>query len=470
MNLNSWNLPKNIPEPFLKDLKQIIGAALQAVDPASTVKRQIKLQDGKLQINGKPVLDCKPDARFRVTAFGKAALEMVYGLDQVLGEQITGGVVVTKHVATSRDLPGDRYSFYYGNHPVPGENSVAAARAVLAFLNTRSKDDVFISLISGGGSSLLCLPEEPLTLKDMQAVTSSLLASGATIQEMNIIRKHLDRVKGGKLAAIMTGMPLVSLVISDVVDNSLSSIASGPTVPDTSTFQDVEAIISRYALWEKIPVAVKGFILDGIAGKSPETIQAAHPAFGRTAAAIIASNRDAMSAAKTKAESFGYKVMIDDDPFTGEASSLGEILVRKARKMQQAALDSGIPACVIFGGESTVTIRGTGRGGRNQEVALGAISALAETKNEILVTLATDGEDGPTDAAGACVTSSTLRDSEARNQDVLQALRNNNSYEFAQKAGLLIKTGQTGTNVNDLVFWFYTPWPSLKNPEPFHPH
>ena len=457
MNLNSWNFPNNIPKPFSKDLKQIIGAAIQAVDPASAVIRHVGFQDGKLQINGKPVLDCKPDARFRVAAFGKAALEMVYGLDQVLGEQITGGIVVTKHAAVSCDLPGDRFSIYYGNHPVPGEKSVEAARAVVAFLNACNKDDVFIFLISGGGSSLLCLPEEPLTLKDLQAVTSALLASGATIQEMNIIRKHLDKVKGGKLAAVVTGMPLVSLVISDVVDNSLSSIASGPTVPDASTFLDVEAIVSRYALWEKIPVAVRRFILDGMSGKSPETIQDGHPTFAKAAAAIIASNHDAMSAAKAKAESFGFKVMMDDKPFTGEASSLGEKLVRKARKMQQAALDSGIPACVIFGGESTVTIHGTGKGGRNLEVALGAISALAETTDETLVTLATDGEDGPTDAAGACVTSSTLRDSEARNLDVLRALRNNNSYEFAQNAGLLIKTGPTGTNVNDLVFWFYTP-------------
>jgi len=457
MNLNSWNFPNNIPKPFSKDLKQIIGAAIQAVDPASAVIRHVGFQDGKLQINGKPVLDCKPDARFRVAAFGKAALEMVYGLDQVFGEQITGGIVVTKHAAVSCDLPGDRFSIYYGNHPVPGEKSVEAARAVVAFLNACNKDDVFIFLISGGGSSLLCLPEEPLTLKDLQAVTSALLASGATIQEMNIIRKHLDKVKGGKLAAVVTGMPLVSLVISDVVDNSLSSIASGPTVPDASTFLDVEAIVSRYALWEKIPVAVRRFILDGMSGKSPETIQDGHPTFAKAAAAIIASNHDAMSAAKAKAESFGFKVMMDDKPFTGEASSLGEKLVRKARKMQQAALDSGIPACVIFGGESTVTIHGTGKGGRNLEVALGAISALAETTDETLVTLATDGEDGPTDAAGACVTSSTLRDSEARNLDVLRALRNNNSYEFAQNAGLLIKTGPTGTNVNDLVFWFYTP-------------
>jgi len=457
MNQNCWSFPNHIPEPLSDCMQKMIRAALIAVDPASAVMRQVRIQDGYLLVNEKPILDCKPAARIRVAAIGKAAIEMAYGLEQVLGECITGGIIITKHAGTSINLPGDRYSVYYGNHPVPGEESVTAARAVLAFLNECTEEEVVIFLISGGGSSLLCLPEDPLTLQDIQSVTSTLLACGATIQELNTIRKHLDRVKGGKLASAVPGMSLVSLVISDVVDNSLSSIASGPTVPDSSTFLDVEEIFSRYGLWEKVPGAVRDFIIGGIAGKYSETIKEGHPAFARAIASLIASNRDAMYAAKAQAEIKGFKVMVDEDPFTGEASRLGEVLVRKARRMQQAAKVSGVPACVIFGGESTVTIRGNGLGGRNLEVALGALQALAESKNEYLVTLATDGEDGPTDAAGAFVSSWTLKDSEVLQLDAIHALQNNDSYDFFQKAGLLIKTGPTGTNVNDLVFWLYYP-------------
>lgn len=457
MNQNSWSFPQHIPEPLSDCVQRMIKAALNAVNPANAVITQIVFDGARLLVNGKHIMDYPPPTRIMVVAIGKAALEMVYGLNQALGERITKGIVVTKHARTSVNLPESKYSIFYGNHPVPSGKSVDAANAVLSFLKGCSKDDVVFFLISGGGSSLVCLPEEPLTLEDIRSVTSTLLTCGVTIQEMNIIRKHLDRVKGGKIAAAVTGMCKVSLVISDVVDNSLTSIASGPTVADPSTFQDVQEIFSRYNLWDKVPETVKKFVLDGVAGLLPETIKEVHPAFTRSEAFIIASNRNALYAAKVQAENRGFKVMIDEEPFTGEAGRLGENLIKKARRMQQTSIAAGIPACVIFGGESTVTIRGTGKGGRNLELALGSLQTLAKNKHEYLVTLATDGEDGPTDAAGACISSSTLKDSSDFQLKAEQALKNNNSYGFFQETGLLIKTGPTGTNVNDLVFWFYYP-------------
>ena len=458
MQQQTWSFPNNIPEKLAESAKRIINAALNEVDPCKVVIDNAGIIDDSVWVGNGHDQIYFPAGRIKVAAFGKAALAMVIGLENAIGQSIKNGIFITKHEQSDLTLPGGKYTIHVGSHPLPDEKSLNAARAVLAFLNECEKEDVIIFLISGGGSSLLCLPENPLSLEDIQAVTSTLLACGASIQEMNIVRKHLDSVKGGKLATAATGCRQVSLIFSDVVDNSLSAIASGPTVPDGSTFGDAEGVLTKHKVWEKIPGNVREFILDGVSGKRPETVKADHPVFKIASALIIASNRDAMLAAGRQAGLEGFTVMLDEYPFTGEASLLGHELVQKARKMQQNAIKSGRPACVIFGGESTVTLTGLGIGGRNLETALGAVPALAEGKHEYLVTLATDGEDGPTDAAGACVSSDTLQVIVDQHQlDIDFAQQNNDSYPILEKTGSLIKTGPTGTNVNDLVLWFYYP-------------
>jgi len=457
MQNHSWTIPNNLPSGLALSIERMIQAVLRAVDPCQAVIDHVNYQKHFLTIRNESSIEISHAGRFKVVAIGKAALAMVSGLDQVMGNSIDKGIIVTKHESHLTQISSEKYTVLLGSHPVPDEKSVNAARAVISFLEKCSQKDVILFLISGGASSLLCLPEAPLSLEDMQAVTSLLLASGASIQEMNTVRKHLDKVKGGKLAAMSSESRQVSLIISDVVDNTFASIGSGPTVADKSTFLDVKTVIESFGLWEAIPVVVKNFILDGIAGKQPETVKADHPVLSQSTVVLIASNRDGMSAARHQAKLEGFRVVLDHEPFTGEANLLGSQLVIKARRMQMSAISSRTPACVIFGGESTVTLHGNGKGGRNLELALGAVPALAEGDCEYLVTLATDGEDGPTDAAGACVSSETLQGIKKQHLDNGLALENNDSYEILEKTGSLIKTGPTGTNVNDLVFWFYYP-------------
>ena len=263
----TWSFPNNIPGKFAESVKRIIKAALNEVDPCKVVIANAGIKDDSVWAGNGHDQICFPAGRIKVAAFGKAALAMVFGLEQVMGDWIDKGIVVSKIKRSKYQLPADKYTVLFGSHPVPDGKSLNAARAVLAFLEECNKDDMIIFLISGGGSALLCLPEELLKLEDLQAVTSTLLACGASIQEMNKVRKHLDSVKGGKLAAAASKCRQVSLILSDVVDNSLSAIASGPTVPDSSTFSDAKAVLTKYKIWEEVPGIVMDFILDGISGK-----------------------------------------------------------------------------------------------------------------------------------------------------------------------------------------------------------
>lgn len=455
MQTNLWKLPENIPLQYRKSLTSILQCALQAVNPSAVVKEYIHVSGDAIIVGDKEVYALKKTGQIKVVALGKAALAMLNGLEEALGDRIQSGIAVIKHKSANVHLK--KYEIMVGSHPIPDENSEKAANAILKYLHKSSPDDLVIFLISGGGSALISLPENPLQLAEIIAITKQLLASGATIQEINTVRKHLDQVKGGKLALAAAPAKIVSLIISDVVGNPLDVIASGPTVADLTTYKDAYQVLNRYHLWDAVSDSMKGYILAGLSGAKAETAKPANPVFMNTTVKVIASNSTALDAAFQKATNEGFQVLQVEQPFVGEARLTGERLVRLARNLICQNGSAGKPICVLFGGETTVTLQGSGHGGRNLEVALGAARILSESENELLIAFATDGEDGPTDAAGACVDVNTWRYAQEHQLDIERALRENNSYALLEQMGLLIKTGSTGTNVNDLVVWFSYP-------------
>jgi hydroxypyruvate reductase len=453
MEIDHWKIPSNIPTEHRVSILRILQASLDAVDPYSVIKRSIQNKKHGFSIDGMDY-SVSQNAKIMVVAVGKASIPMTRGLVEVLGEKIHSGVVVTKKLISEKIDKSDKFRIISSSHPLPDEKSIFAAETVINYLKNAEEKDIVIFLISGGGSALLTAPESGLKLEHLQKVTQQLLASGATIQEMNVIRKHLDRVKGGKLALAAHPASFISLVISDVTDNALDSIASGPTVPDLSTFEDAIHILHRYKLWKNIPVEIQNFLLAGKKGLSPETVKESVSIWEKGFAQIVASNSTALNAAFQQANIEGYAVYKEGQPFIGEARKLGNDLVLRAREIWKEKLQSVDKACVLFGGETTVTLKGNGKGGRNQEMALGAAKTLSGSKNEIFFTLATDGEDGSTDAAGACVNGLVIQDAQRLHLDIDEALETNNTYPILEKLELLLKTGSTGTNVNDLAFWF----------------
>ncbi len=453
MDTNLWKIPCNIPIEYRESVIRILKTSLEAVDPFLAVKKAILRRKDGFSINGKEFY-LYPDTKIKVVSFGKAAVSMTRGFVEVFEDKIQSGVVVTKNLPLEEILSCEKFQVIKSSHPFPDEKSVLAAETVINFLKDTRDEDIVFFLISGGGSALLTAPEDDLRLEQVQKLTQMLLASGATIQEMNVIRKHLDKVKGGKLALATYPARFISLVISDVTNNALDTIASGPTAVDTSTFDDAINILQKYMLWEGIPREIQIYLEAGVKGSQPETVKKGHPVWEKGYNQIIASNATAMHAAKEQAIIEGFSAYVNEAPFIGEAQEVGRYLVHQAREQWKEQLQSSQRACIIFGGETTVTLKGNGKGGRNQEVALGAAKALAGSTNEVVITLATDGEDGPTDAAGACVNGFTFQDAKRLHLDIDEALDSNNAFPLLEKSGLLVKTGPTGTNVNDLAFWF----------------
>jgi hydroxypyruvate reductase len=327
-----------------------------------------------------------------------------------------------------------------------------------ALLEQASARDLVLVLISGGGSALLTLPAPGISLDDVQAMTALLLACGASINEINSLRKHLDIIKGGGLARMATPATVVTLILSDVVGNPLDVIASGPTVPDETTFADAYHVLERYSLLSSAPAAIVARLQAGMRGEVPETPGAGDPVFERVGYTLVGSNQQAAAAALAAARAEGLNALILTTYVQGEARVVGQFLAAVARELATTGCTGGgvpsllpRPACLIVGGETTVTLRGSGRGGRNQEMALAAVRGMAGLPDTALITLATDGEDGPTDAAGAVVTGETLRRAQERGLDPDAALAHNDSYPFFAALGDLVQPGPTATNVNDLA-------------------
>jgi hydroxypyruvate reductase len=422
-------------------LEALFGAALSAVDPAAAVARSIERARGALSIAGVPFA---PACRFVVFAAGKAACTMAAALEECLSDRIVRGLAVTKD---GHALPLRTLVTLEAAHPVPDQRCERAAAQALALARSVGPQEAFLVLLSGGASALLTAPPEGLGQEDLARTTAALLAQGADIEELNCVRKHLGTVSGGRLASQVPGAPIVLLVLSDVIGDRLDVIGSGPCTADPTTFGDALAVLARRGLREEVPQRVLAHLEAGAQGKRPETPKPGDPALRRVVTRVVAGNGNALEAAHREATRRGLRALVATHALSGEARVAGRRLAALSR-----ALDVDAPLVVLAGGETTVTVRGAGRGGRNQELALSAALELQDLPRTALLAAGTDGSDGPTDAAGAFVDAGTVARGRALGLAAEQALLENDSYPFFLKEGGTFRTGPTRTNVMDLVF------------------
>jgi glycerate 2-kinase len=429
----------------------IFQAALDAVEPHAAVLKSLSRSNHLLRIiSGKKVtkrIDLRKIQRIFLVGAGKAAAPMAEAIEQVLGDRLSSGIVVVK---TGHGLNLTKTNVLEASHPVPDEAGVAAARRIKALLATALAGDLVLSVISGGGSALLALPADGLDLAAKQSVSRLLLGCGASIQEINAVRKHLSQVKGGQLAVAAAPAPVINLMLSDVVGDDPDTIASGPFVPDRSTFQDVAAIMLRYNLTQKIPVAVQRYIERGLKGEVPETPKLESPAFRQVINLVVGSNYQALLAAAAAAKGSGYRPLILSSMVTGETREVAKVHAALAKEVRASGHPVRSPACLISGGETTVTLKGPGRGGRNQEFALAGAIELSGMRDVLLFSAGTDGSDGETDAAGAVANGFTCARALEAGMSPLRHLESNDAYPFFTRLGDLVITGPTRTNVMDI--------------------
>ncbi|MDQ6670563.1 MAG: glycerate kinase [Chloroflexota bacterium] len=429
----------------------LLRAALAAVEPAQAVRRALSVEGADLVVGGRryPLGEVP---RVLVVGAGKASAPMAAAVEDVLGDRaaIEGCVTVRYgHTAPTRSV-----RIREAGHPVPDSAGLESTRAIVELLEDAGAGDLVVCVISGGGSALLTLPADGVTLEDLQHTTDALLRSGASINEINVVRKHLDTVKGGGLARLAAPARVITLVLSDVVGNPLDSIASGPTVPDTSTWAEAAAVVDRYELWGRLPAAVAERVRAGVDARLPDTPKPGDPIFEHTQTFVVGSSLVACEAAAAAARQLGLQALVLTTFVEGEAREVGRVLAGVLREVEASAHPLGRPCCIVAGGETTVTVRGQGLGGRNQELCLSAAFGLRGVKDVLLASIGTDGNDGPTDAAGAVVDGTTLDRAAALSLEPAAYLANNDSYRFFDQLGDLIRTGPTNTNVNDIYFLF----------------
>lgn len=426
--------------------REIFQAALKAVDPVEAILRHVKQVDDGLQI-GAHRFKFEDYDRILVTGAGKAGAAMAKALEDLLGNRISDGVIVVKE---GHGLPLQHVRLHEAGHPVPDDRGIRGAEDVLSLVKAAGERDLVICVISGGGSALLVAPAEGVTLADKQEVTRLLLACGADIHEINTVRKHLSRAKGGGLARLAYPATVVSLILSDVIGDDLNVIASGPAVPDTSTFADARDVFRKYDIWNQVPESVRKRFQRGVAGDIDDTPKAGDAVFQRCYFELVGTNIQALIAASKEARRKGYQSLILSSTVEGEAREVAKMFVAIAKEVRSSANPISAPACILCGGETTVTIQGEGKGGRNQEFALASAMIIDGMENIVVLGGGTDGTDGPTDAAGAVADGSTITRARATNLDPLDHLRRNDSYHFFQPLGDLILTGPTRTNVSDV--------------------
>lgn len=428
-------------------LKKIFFAGLRAVDPEQAVKNHVRRIGSKLYV-GDRVYDVNKFKGVTLVGAGKGTAPMAKALEDVLGDALNIGCITVKygHAVSLR-----KTEVVEAGHPIPDEAGLAGTEEILQLAHRCSEKDLLICALSGGGSALLVAPASSITFAQKQATTRALLECGATIDEINAIRKHLSGVKGGGLAKAAYPATLISLILSDVVDDRLDVIASGPTAPDLTTFQDCMRIVEKYDLYDRLPPEVLRVFRDGIEGRLMETAKSTDPAFSRVQNVIVGNSKAALISAEHQARSSGYNTLILSSRIQGEAKEVATVLAAIAKEIKASATPVPPPACVLAGGETTVTIRGEGKGGRNQELALSAAMSLQGWEGITLLSAGTDGTDGPTDAAGAFADGSTCRRARELGLDPLDYLGRNDSYHLFDKTGDLLKTGPTRTNVMDLI-------------------
>jgi len=419
----------------------IIQHALQAVDPRAAVHRLLTREDNRLAI-GRVSYDLASYRRVLVLGAGKASGAMAAALEELLDGYLDVGAVIVKQ---GYRVPTQRTELFEAGHPIPDQRGLEATQAIMALAADADEDDLIFFLVSGGCSALLEAPAPCLTLDDLVAVNTRLLSCGAAITEINTVRKHLSLVKGGKLAQLAAPATRVTLVLSDVVGSPLGVIGSGPTVADKSTPADALRVLDRYGLLREVPAAV----LDHLHRPDTAAPEFASPARGSIH--LVGSNEQASAAAASKATELGWRSMVLSTFLEGEAREVGRVLAAVGKEIRFHDRPLPPPACVVCGGETTVVVRGSGKGGRNQELALGAALALDGMEDVAVVGFATDGTDGPTDAAGAWADGTTVARGNGCGLDAAGCLAENDSYRYFQAVHDLITTGPTCTNVNDLA-------------------
>jgi glycerate 2-kinase len=423
-------------------LTEIFYSGLKAVDPYRCVLPEAKRIQSLFRQGH--------HSHLYVVAFGKASVSMAKAVAEIAEPDVElRGIVITKYGHSGLvKLPG-KVKVFEAGHPIPDVNGVTATAEAVGLLKESDESTLVVCLISGGGSALLVSPQEDITLQEKQAVTDLLLRAGADIVGLNTVRKHLSRVKGGRLAELAHPSRVVSFILSDVIGDPLDVIASGPTSPDTTTYGDALEVIRKHGIDRSVPKNVLRLLQKGAAGFLPETPKPGSPLFQATENIIVGSNRLATAAAAKKAEELGFTLSMLSNEVSGEAREAGVSLAKQALQIKNARKQGNL-ICLLQGGETTVTVRGKGRGGRNTEFALSFAVEIAGTHGISMLSAGTDGTDGPTDAAGAIADGETVGRMEALGLDPTAYLNENDSYTCFQKAGGLFITGPTGTNVMDL--------------------
>jgi glycerate 2-kinase len=423
-----------------------LEAALNAVDPMQIINSKVVLKGSILKINGHS-FDLREFKNIYVIGGGKASGSMAEALERILGTRITDGLVnVLRGTRNNTNI----ITLHEASHPVPDQGGVEGTKKMVDMVEGATGDDLIVCLVSGGGSSLMPLPKKGISLADKRQITGALLKSGATINEINTVRKHISDFKGGWLAKKAYPATILNLILSDVVGDPLDFIASGPTVPDSTTFSDALRILEKYDLLTRVPSSIKKILIDGTRGVIPETPKASDEAFKKVHNVVVGNNRSASQAAFSSLKSAGLNALLLTATLEGEARQVGIMLTSILREVSISGNPVKRPAGIVAGGETTVTVTGKGMGGRNQEIALSSATRLAGLRGVVVSSLSTDGVDGPTDAAGAIADGETLARAKESGLAPGSFLANNDSYHFFSELRDLIFTGPTGTNVNDV--------------------
>jgi len=437
---------------FQKIAQKMIKRALEAIDPFRLIEKQVTIKDHICLLPDHKV-NLNKYNRIFVIGFGKAAAPMAAAMEAKLGDRISGGAVVTKY---GHGRPLQRIRLFEAGHPVPDANSLKATGEILNMCRDLSADDLAFVLVSGGGSALFELLPQEVTLNDLQRFNQQLLQSGAAIEEINTLRKHISLVKGGQLARLLAPATVIGLILSDVIGDPLESIASGPTAPDSTAFADAQKIIEKYDLQERLPQSIRKIINEGLKEIRAETPKPGDTLFKKVHHFILGNNRLALKQLAHAAKNEGFTPLILTDRLQGEAKEVARMIAAIIESALFNGTPLSVPGCLILGGEPTVTIQGAGKGGRNQELVLAVMLALGKlNKPFYFYSVGTDGTDGPTEAAGAWIDQDSWNKAQKLGLDGRQFLAANDSYHFFSKMDQLIVTGPTGTNVMDMIFCLF---------------
>ena len=423
----------------------IFNESLKAVLPGRLIRDNLHVAQDHLQVGGRRY-ELAKDQGIHVFGSGKASVSAARAVEELLGDWITGGLIVTNH----DDGSLTRMAVCVGAHPVPDQRSIDAAKMLAGRLGSLGEDDFFIYLLSGGSSSLLEWPVPPVTLADLQATARLLLEGGVPIDEMNVVRKHLSLVKGGRLGRL-TGARGLVLVISDVIGDDLQTIGSAPLYYDRSDYREVSSVLSRHGLWERLPASVASLFSEGLAGTREDTPKEPNPRIDHL---VVGSNNLALCRAKENAGERGIPARIMSARLRGEAREVAKALIAIGEEILATGQPFAPPVCLLFGGETTVTVRGSGRGGRNQEMCAAALREIGDRKGLHFFSAGTDGIDGNSDAAGALVDHTSFARARALGLRIDDFLRRNDTNQLLARIGDLVITGPTGTNVMDITMLF----------------